>query len=51
MTTSSANSLTFKSRKEKCILCPFSSAFFPGEMRLTQRRKLSSPRGILANDQ
>ena len=50
MTTSSANSLFLKSRKEKCILCSFSSAFFPGEMRLTQRRKLSSPRGILAND-
>jgi hypothetical protein len=50
MTTSSANSLTSKSRKEKRILCPFSSAFFHSELRLTQRRKLSSPRGILAND-
>ena len=50
MTTSSANSLTFRSRKEKRNLCPFSSAFFPGVMRLTQRRKLSSSRGILAND-
>jgi hypothetical protein len=47
MPTSSANSLSFKSRKEKRILCPFSSAFFPGEMRLTQRRKLSAARGIL----
>ena len=50
MTTSSANALSFKSRKQKRILRPFLSAFFPSEMRLTQRRKLSSPRGILAND-
>jgi hypothetical protein len=45
MTTSSANSLTSKLRKEKRIFRPFSSAFFPGELRLTQRRKLSAPRG------
>jgi hypothetical protein len=45
MTTSTANSLTFKVRKEKRILCPFSNAFLPGETRLTQRRKLSAPRG------
>jgi hypothetical protein len=50
MRTSSANSLSFNSRIEKRTLCPFSSAFFSGELRLTQRRKLSAPRGILAKD-
>jgi hypothetical protein len=50
MTNSSANPLTFKVRKEKRILCPFSSAFFPGALRLTQRRKLSAPGGILTNN-
>jgi hypothetical protein len=50
MTTSAANSLTFKSPK-KMRTYPLSRVLFSlRELCLTQRRKLSAPRGIIANN-
>ena len=50
MTTSLAISLDFTEPKEKRVLCPFSGAFLFGELRRSQRPKLSASRGILAKD-